>query len=156
MRNGQQRITLAPMDKETAMQRGFSLIELMIAVTIVAILAMVAIPSYTDYANRQIESLAQQSLLELAARQEQYFADARGYACTLAQVGYAMPGEVTDHYDAVIMTTNRSELPTPPAGCVVAASSTVPTFTLSIAPTSGGRLDGFASLSINAQTGPNW
>lgn len=138
------------------MQRGFSLIELMIAMAIISVLAMIAIPSYTNYANRQIENLAQQSLLDLAARQEQYFADARGYACTTAQIGYGFPAEVAAHYDAVDITTNLSELPTPPAGCVVAASSTTPTFDLTLSPTAGGRLDGFADLTYNAQTGLGW
>ena len=138
------------------MQRGFSLIELMITVAIVAILGMIAIPSYQDYVNRQIEARAQQSLLEMAAVQEQYFADARGYACTEAEAGYQVPSEVTDHYEDLVITTNRSPLPSPPAGCVVASSSAIPTFNLSLAPTTGGQLEGRATLSFNPQSGASW
>ncbi|MGB0964996.1 MAG: type IV pilin protein [Litorivicinus sp.] len=138
------------------MKRGFSLIELIIAVAIMGILAIIAVPSYQDYVNDQIEGLAQQSLLELAAVQEQYFADARGYACTQAEAGYALPSDVTDHYDALVITTNRSPLATPPAGCVVASSSAVPTFSLSLEPTSGGRLEDRTTLNFTPQSGPNW
>lgn len=138
------------------MRRGFSLIELMIAVVIVGILAAVAIPSYRSYVNDQIESLAQQSLLSVAGRQEQYFADARGYGCTLAEIGATIPTDVSDHYDAITLTTNRSPLATPPAGCVIAASSNIPTFTLTLTPTAGGQLDGFDVLSFNPQSGASW
>ena len=138
------------------MSRGFSLIELMIAVVIVAILATIAIPSYRNHVNGQIESLAQQSLLSISGKQEQYFADARGYGCTLGEIATAMPVEVSDHYDAISITTNRAALASPPAGCVVAASSNLPTFTLSLSPTTGGQLDGFDVLSYNPQTGQSW
>ena len=44
--------------------RGFTLIELMIVVTVVAILAAIAIPAYSDYITRARRSDAQAALLE--------------------------------------------------------------------------------------------
>lgn len=60
-------------------QRGFSLIELMIAVAIVAILATIAYPSYTDYILRGRIPEATTGLGEARVKMEQYFQDNRTY-----------------------------------------------------------------------------
>ena len=53
--------------------RGFSLLELMIAVVIVGILATIAIPSYRDYVARGKRAAARAGLLEAAAFLERSF-----------------------------------------------------------------------------------
>lgn len=53
--------------------RGFTLIELMIAVAIVGILAMIAVPSYTSHLANVRRAEAQGSLMELANFMERYF-----------------------------------------------------------------------------------
>ncbi len=58
---------------------GFTLIELMIAVAIVAILTAVALPSYRDYMTRGKLTEATVSLGSLRVRMEQYFQDNRTY-----------------------------------------------------------------------------
>ncbi|HRH85807.1 MAG TPA: type IV pilin protein [Rubrivivax sp.] len=60
--------------------RGFTLIELMIAVAIVAILAMVAIPSYSAYIMRGHLADAVHGLAATRAQMERHFQDNRTYA----------------------------------------------------------------------------
>ena len=59
---------------------GFTLIEVMITVAIVAILAAVAIPSYTDYITRSKIQEATTSLLAMRTKMEQFFQDQRTYS----------------------------------------------------------------------------
>lgn len=59
--------------------RGFTLIELMIAVAIVAILAAIAIPSYTDYIRRSRVTEAIATLSGMRVKMEQYYQDNRSY-----------------------------------------------------------------------------
>ncbi len=55
------------------MRCGFTLIELMIVVAIVAILAGIALPAYDDYVRRAKRSEAQAALTNIAALQERYY-----------------------------------------------------------------------------------
>jgi len=59
--------------------RGFTIIEVMIVVAIVAILASVAIPSYTDYVRRGKIQEAASALLAQRVKMEQFFQDNRQY-----------------------------------------------------------------------------
>lgn len=61
------------------MQKGFTLIELMIVVAIVAILATVIIPSYSDYIKRGKVTEATSNLAGLRVAMEQYYQDNRQY-----------------------------------------------------------------------------
>lgn len=63
----------------TNQTRGFSLIELMIAVAIVAILAAVALPNYNDYLIRGRLPEAQSSIATGRILAEQFFQDNRTY-----------------------------------------------------------------------------
>ena len=49
---------------------GFTLIELMIAVAVVAILAVVSLPSYAEFVKRGTRADAQAFLMEVALRQQ--------------------------------------------------------------------------------------
>ena len=62
-----------------ARQQGFTIIEIMIAVAIVAILAAVALPSYRDYILRGKLVDAHNALADFRVRMEQYYQDNRRY-----------------------------------------------------------------------------
>ena len=64
--------------------QGFTLIELMIVVAIVAILAGVGYPSYQSYIMDNNRNEAKTGLMQLQLLQEQYFLDNRSYASSLA------------------------------------------------------------------------
>jgi len=70
------------------MQRptGFTLIELMVAIAIVAILAAIALPNYTDYVRRGKIQEATSTLLAMRTKMEQYFQDNRSYTTPGAPV----------------------------------------------------------------------
>ena len=65
---------------------GFTLIELMITVAILAIVAAVAIPAYTSYVDRGKRAEARTALLDIAARQERYYSNNRQYADQLSKL----------------------------------------------------------------------
>lgn len=68
--------------------KGFTLIELMTVGAIVALLAAIAIPSYDNFIKKSRRSSAKSILLEIAAKQENYFADHKRYAASAASLGY--------------------------------------------------------------------
>ena len=59
--------------------RGFTLIELMIVVGIVAILSAIAVPAYSDYVMRSKISEAVAQLSDMRVKMEQYFLDHRTF-----------------------------------------------------------------------------
>src|SRR5664279_3839562 len=59
--------------------RGFTLIEVMIVVAIVAVLAAIALPSYTDYIRRGKIIDATSKLSDARVHLEQWFQDNRSY-----------------------------------------------------------------------------
>ena len=66
--------------KVPARSRGFTLIESMIVVSIIAILASVALPSYSAYASRGKISQATSQLGGMSVTLQQYYQDNRSYA----------------------------------------------------------------------------
>lgn len=75
--------------------RGFTLIELMIAVAIVGILAAVALPSYRNSVLKSQRIDAKTALLDLASREERYFTTNNAYTIDPAKLGYAGTFPVT-------------------------------------------------------------
>ena len=65
--------------------KGFTLIEMMIAVVIVGILAMVAIPSYNQYVEDSAIADAQASLLGLASAMERHRAQSGTYEGAISE-----------------------------------------------------------------------
>jgi type IV pilus assembly protein PilE len=58
---------------------GFTLIEVMIVVAIIAVLAAIALPNYSDYIKRGKIIEATTALSDMRTRMEQYFLDNRSY-----------------------------------------------------------------------------
>lgn len=68
------------MNHRPSRARGFTLIEVMITVAIIAILSAIALPAYTSYVQRSRVPPALDALSSLATRLEQRFQDTGSYA----------------------------------------------------------------------------
>lgn len=71
--------------------RGFTLIEVMITVAIVAILAGVALPAYREYVRRGQLPEAFAALSDFRVKMEQYYQDNRNYGVNACAGGAAGP-----------------------------------------------------------------
>lgn len=71
--------------------RGFTLIELMIVIAIVAILVAVALPSYASYIQRSRIVSATNQLTTMRVQLEQFYQDNRSYGSTAAACGVGNP-----------------------------------------------------------------
>jgi len=98
--------------------RGFTLIELMIVVVIVAILAAIALPSYREAVKRGNRRAAQSVMMEIVNRQHQYFIANRAYASTV-ELNYTLPPDVSTNYSYAIALDAG-----PPPGFAVAFTAT--------------------------------
>jgi len=89
------------MTKKIKRNSGFTLIELMIVVAIIAILTAVALPSYRSYVIQAKRADATNILTDIANQQVQYFMDNRGYG-TVAQLGLDTTGCTTPDPDEAV------------------------------------------------------
>ncbi|MDN4590440.1 prepilin-type cleavage/methylation domain-containing protein [Xenophilus aerolatus] len=115
--------------------RGFTLIEVLITVAIVAILAAIALPSYNQYVIRSKRSAAQAEMMNIANREQQYLLAQRVYADKTALIagGYVLPTEIAASYDYD----------------VALSSSGPPTFTITFQPKGSQASDG--NLTLDSQ-----
>ncbi len=67
----------------TRRHRGFTLIELMVVVTILAIITAIAFPSYTRYVTRASREAAKAELLQLGNLQEKIYLNSSSYATSI-------------------------------------------------------------------------
>ncbi len=96
-----------------ARSTGFTLIELMIAVVVLAIIVGIAYPSYLSYMTQTRRSDAQVALMQIANLQEKFFSTCNIYADTLIGgtihacngLGFANDLSPEDHYRLTIDTT---------------------------------------------------
>jgi type IV pilus assembly protein PilE len=75
--------------KPASGQLGFTLIELMIVVAIVAIISAFAYPSYQRYVIKAKRTVAQNALLQVADRQQQFFMDNKRFAADMTNLGFS-------------------------------------------------------------------
>ncbi|WP_413436831.1 type IV pilin protein [Sulfuriferula sp. GW1] len=122
---------------KTQWMRGFTLIELMVVVTIIGILAAIAYPSYQQYVRRAQRSQARSILLENAQFLERNFTEANRYD--------------QDSTGAALILPFPSSPKEGTARYAIAAVSTATTFALSATPIAGGLMDGdeCGTLTLN-------
>lgn len=103
-----------------ARSRGFTLVELVVVMCVVAILAAFAYPSYEEHQRKSRRAAAQAFLVDTANRQSHYLLDARQYAVgpgAIAALSLAVPPEVAAHY---VIAVEPDVASVPPAFRIVA------------------------------------
>lgn len=120
--------------RHISVQRGFTLIELMIVIVIVAVLMAVALPAYQNSVIKANRGAAQSYLMEIAQKQQLFFNDTRTYAADPNALNLNEPPRVSASYDVSITLGDPND---PPA------------FTVTAAPLAGTRQVQDGSLTID-------
>lgn len=126
--------------------RGFTLIEMMITVVIIAILASIALPSYTQYITRSSREAAQSELVELAAIQEKIFLNSNAYS---PNVSTAYTGSATGGLGSTTGTTRDTRY-------ILSVAVSGASFTLTATPVAGTTQAGDGNLTINSTGNRTW
>jgi type IV pilus assembly protein PilE len=122
--------------------RGFTLIELMVTVAVVAILAAIAFPSYAMFMKKSRRGDAEATLMDIAQRQQQYLLDTRTYAANAGTVGATIPADVSAYYTIQICQTTTT------APCAVPGGAP-PTFAVIATPIAGTTQAGDYTLTLD-------
>ena len=109
-------------------ESGFTLIELMITVAVVAILAAIAFPSYAMFVKKSRRGDAEATLMDIAQREQQYLLDTRTFAPDVVTLNATIPADVSAYYTIQICQTT--------APCA-APGGTPPTFAIIATPIAG-------------------
>lgn len=117
---------------------GFTLMELMIVIAIVAILTMVSMPQYSSYVVRGKRAAAQQVMLDMSGAIEMYRMDRRQFPAALGngadELAFTLPPEVAGSY-VISYTVNNAAAP--------------PTYLLTATPLAGSSQADDGVLTIN-------
>ena len=118
--------------------KGFTLIELMIVVAVLAVIVAIAYPGFLGQIQKARRSDAKQALLDVAAKLEQYYQDNKGYptAANMSNLGYggatftSQEGYYTIGFNGVPTVTTFSIQAVPVAGTSQADDTDCATFRL--------------------------
>jgi type IV pilus assembly protein PilE len=88
---------------------GFTLIEMMIVVVIIAILASIAVPAYQDYVRRGQIQDGTSTLAALRVRMEQFYQDNRTYAGAQCGGKCGVPCPNTQFFTYTCVTANGGQ-----------------------------------------------
>lgn len=91
--------------------KGFTLIELMIAVAIVGILAAIAYPSYNDYILRSHRTEGKTMLIQAQVNQERFFLSNNSYASAVTALNYSDPAESENGYYVLSIAAATASCP---------------------------------------------
>lgn len=96
-------------------QQGFTLIELVVAMLVAALLATIALGSYSGQVRKSRRVEAKTALLDLAGREERNFSSTNNYTNVAANLGYtgAFPLVVGSGYYTVTVTIPDPGQPAP-------------------------------------------
>jgi type IV pilus assembly protein PilE len=124
-------------------QAGFTLVELVIVMVVAAILAAIAIPMYLSQIRESRRTDARSALLDLASREERYYATNGAYTSSAANLGYAaFPATVgSGYYTVQVYVPAAAPDPNPPGA---------PSFSVTAVPTGGQTADACASLTVDS------
>lgn len=106
--------------------RGFTVVELLIAMAVIAILTAIAFPSYQAHTRKAARAAAQAAIMQIADREAQYLLDARSYATgstALADLSFTVPTDVQGKYNIQITADTTPGAP--------------PNYTITATPVSG-------------------
>jgi type IV pilus assembly protein PilE len=93
---------------------GFTLVELMITVVILAIIVGIAVPAYTQQMHKSRRTEARNTLLDLAGREERFLSIQGTYGQNAADVGYsALPFDTINGYYHVTVRVPDPNAATP-------------------------------------------
>jgi type IV pilus assembly protein PilE len=88
---------------------GFTLVELMVAILVMAIMASIAVPTYSNQIRKSRRTEARNAVLDAASREERFFATHNYYSVDAPDLGYAAyPAAVGNYYQLTATCTNKA------------------------------------------------